>query len=180
MKKETNEKKETKRSYLFELIILCSLCLLVFCLCGCASCGFTNTTQNGYTVSGCTVPGCGGCLSSGSGCNSCLYSENISCFSLESENGDGLSISACDNLFFGNCLGCGSNPHRRSCGYLETGSTTSDVSGCFYYKDADDRICGKNDANMKVCGSGGCVNVDPDEADMGFILDIIRTEFGLK
>lgn len=178
--KDTNPKK--KRSVLFELIILCVFIFAILLVCSCTSCGITSKAIGNSSIKGITIPGLGGCLSSGKGCNSCLYSESVACFNYNSnkDTSSEVSVTACDNVYLGSCLGCGVNRHHTSCGYISLAESGS--KGCFYLKGNDDRLFDKSGVNY--CGLTGCLpncrTISSDEMDMGSMLDILESMYGLN
>lgn len=120
--KKTNKPK-SKGEQLFQLLIASVGCAVVFCATGCGGescempkCSAKQDDDLGKVVgitsaTGCSVPGCGGCLSSGKGCNSCLWSQSTKCVLANGEflDGEAETINSCDTIYYSpSCFGCGS------------------------------------------------------------------------
>lgn len=121
MKKTNNPK--IKGEQLFQLFIAAMGCLIILCITGCGGnscekprCNAKADDNLGKTIgidsaTKCSVPGCGGCLTSGKGCNSCLWSQSTKCGFANGEFLDGTAdgIISCDTVYYApGCMGCGS------------------------------------------------------------------------
>ncbi len=162
--------KKTKLEQFFILVIMCIGVFGIFALSGCGggkSCETIKCGSEEYmggTATGVSIPGCGGCLSSGKGCNSCLWPQSckISCASWEGDENtnsneesskDKASIKGCDTRYYGDgCLGCGQREKTCYSGCINMTSGEDKVNGFFYGGTGrEEKIIGC--AN----GCGGCV-----------------------
>lgn len=159
------KKPTTKSEQIFQMIIGMILLFAVFCITGCGgnSCeciGAKCDEIDDSKVKIISIPGCGGCLSSGKGCDSCLWAQSckLVCIDDNTEGGEG-NITAVDVHYYGDgCLGCGQT--EKGC-----------VTGCIdaeglhvvaYENDEDGCLIGCSD------GCFGCISTD------GFVTDEIR------
>lgn len=135
--------------------VLASMCLMG---CGgdqsCETLACGTLDIEGGSGFGISIPGCGGCLSSGSGCDSCLWgqSHKIACVTQEYE-GETNKYLGCDNRYFGDgCLGCGQSEKTAYIGCISLQGSDDKVSGCVY--GGSDQ---KEHAIGCVNGCGGCI-----------------------
>lgn len=74
--------KQSKKEQFFLLCMLMMASFGLFMITGCGGNAMecvrckTNCEDNSHSV-GISLPGCGGCLSSGKGCNSCLWAQSV-------------------------------------------------------------------------------------------------------
>lgn len=103
-----------KIEQLFVLVMGCIGLLGLLCISGCngcsvemPQCGGVNEDEGRFV--GVSVPGCGGCLSSGKGCGSCLWSQSIKffagCVEEADSAGNTYTYLGCDNEYYGGCCG---------------------------------------------------------------------------
>nr|WP_300789166.1 hypothetical protein [uncultured Acetatifactor sp.] len=103
-----------KFEQLFVLGIGCVSMLGLLCLSGCTGCSIEmpqcgGINEEGGRFVGVSVPGCGGCLSSGKGCGSCLWSQAVKffagCIEDTGSTGETYTYLGCDNEYYGGCCG---------------------------------------------------------------------------
>lgn len=160
--------RKSKIEQLFILLILCIGVFGVFALSGCGGGQSCETPKCGSEefsdgeAKGVSIPGCGGCLSSGKGCNSCLWPQSckISCGNWDEKNTDDGgtgknigSIKGCNTEYYGDgCLGCGQQEKACYLGYINMESDEDKLKGFFYGStDNEEKIIGCSN------GCGGCV-----------------------
>ena len=162
----------TKGEQFFILVMMCIGVFGLFALTGCGggkSCEMIKCGSEdflGGTVTGISIPGCGGCLSSGKGCNSCLWAQSckVSCGKWEEEGKDDegedaafhSSIKGCDTRYYGGgCLGCYQDEKSCYSGCMDINTDSSKFKGFFY---------GSTDGGEKFVGCsngcGGCIADD--------------------
>lgn len=166
---DKNMNGKSKLEQLFVLIIFSISVLGVFLLSGCGGgkscekpkCG--NEEFYGGETTGVSIPGCGGCLSSGKGCNSCLWAQSckVSCAKWENSYTDDsgkemtevASVKGCDTRYFGDgCLGCAQQEKSSYLGYITYNEEGESLKGFFYgSSDSEEKFIGCNN------GCGGCV-----------------------
>ncbi len=162
---------KSKLEQFFILMIACVGLFGLFALAGCGGkscetikCG--STEFMGGKASGISIPGCGGCLSSGKGCNSCLWPQSckISCGSWNEEytdeegntKTDTATIKGCDTRYYGDgCLGCGQGEKTCYSGCININYEQQKLNGFFYgSSDEAEKFIGCSN------GCGGCVADD--------------------
>lgn len=162
--------KKTKFEQLFIILIACIGVFGLFAISGCGgekSCElprFGSDDSMGINATGVSIPGCGGCLSSGKGCNSCLWPQSCK-FShgevIQGTNNEGgggktkdkASLTGCDIRYYGGgCLDCGQREKKCFSGYIDVDDSDDGMKGFFFgSSDDEEKIIGC--AN----GCGGCV-----------------------
>lgn len=159
---------KSRREQFFILIIACIGVFGLFVLSGCGgnSCETLRCGREEYrggNTMGISIPGCGGCLSSGKGCDSCLWPQSckISCAEWEEGYADSdnnlitnnANIKGCDNRYYGGgCLGCGQVEKSCYLGCININIGDDKLHGFFYgTTDKDEKIMGCSN------GCGGCV-----------------------
>jgi len=180
--------KKSKMEQLFILVILFIGGFGVFALSGCGGkscetpkCG--SQEFNGGRATGISIPGCGGCLSSGKGCNSCLWPQSckFSCASWEQEYTDDegetvtdtASVKGCDTRYYGDgCLGCAQKEKVSYSGCIDYSDENNEWKGFFYgSSDNEEKIIGC------INGCGGCVADDRTGAQ---VLEWIESVEGIE
>lgn len=146
-------KKWNQKSKAEQIFLLCLLFVFAFgllCVTGCDGCD-CETVQcgseelEGGSATAVSIPGCGGCISSGKGCNSCLWAQStkLACSSQSGEeDGDEvkMNINGCDTRYYGgDCMGC--DQEEKSC-----------YSGCMTGEDTDEEAA-YNSVDVIFCGS---------------------------
>lgn len=134
--------------------------------CGGSSCETVKCGSDelyGTNAVGISVPGCGGCLTSGKGCDSCLWAQSCKFVSVsgveESESSESeVDFKGCDIRYYdGGCLGCGQQEKScySGCIKVESENENESMNGFIY---------GSSDGSEKyigcVNGCGGCVGSD--------------------
>ena len=154
-----------------DFLVLVISCMSIFVLflfsgCGqnkieCIKCGVSDA--DGVTAQYISLPMCGGCLTSGWGCNTCLYPQKcaVSCASGEevkyisdspqdSQQSDNTGVVInCDNVYYGNsCIMCGGNERNDYSGIV----LLNGLSGCY---------CGSTKCNDEyfMAPNNGCICV---------------------
>ncbi len=180
LNKLKNLDKCTKGEQFFVLLLVCILCFGAFCLtgcggsssCECVGCNYKN--EDGLRVYGCSIPGIGGCLSSGRGCDSCLWPQAYKCISVRDKEDDSTTyIKAIDVQYYGGaCSACGTK--EKAC-----------YSGCYGYNEDD------GNANLLFYGDSsnvhyiGCENgcgscTSGDGSIMEYFLDYYESYINIK
>lgn len=169
MKKKNSK---SKLEQVFIMMVLFIGCLSVFAFTGCGGAKSCETIKcnvvndDGQLGTGVSVPGCGGCLSSGKGCNSCLWAQSYKCVagSDSAEIGDeedrstvGTKVIGCDARYYGNgCAGCGQKEKSSYIGCINRQYPEDKTSGCFYgNSDKEEKLIGCSDNGGGCTGSGG-------------------------
>lgn len=183
-KRSLNEKSKAEQTFL--LILLCVGFFGLFCLTGCGgkSCETIKCSSGSnefIDVKGCSIPGCGGCLTSGKGCDSCLWAQSCKYVSGKasdvseedfafyddmnnmedteevSEYADSASMRGCDIRYYGDgCLGCAQNEKSCYAGYIDSESGDEYAKGVFYgNSDNEEKLIGFTSE-----GCAGCVGSD--------------------
>lgn len=184
--KKCNSK--SKLEQVFIMMVLFISCLGVFTFTGCGGGKSCETIKcnaindDNRMAAGISVPGCGGCLSSGKGCNSCLWPQSYKCVAgsdrMEVKDGEdtstvGTRIVGCDIHYFGaGCVGCGQKEKSSYIGCINRQYPEDEMSGCFYgSSDKEEKLFGcKN-------GCGGCAASD----GIGKLeLDIMEGEINIE
>lgn len=166
---------KSKAEQIFIMMMLSVFCLGFAALTGCGGkscetmkCNTAN--EDGVFMAGISVPGCGGCLSSGKGCNSCLWAQSYKCVAgseheeVEVDNGEGdvrtedtsMKVIGCDARYYGEgCAGCGQKEKTSYVGCVNRQYPDNDTSGCFYgSSDKEETLIGCSK------GCGGCGDSD--------------------
>lgn len=158
--KKLNEKSKVEQLFIVTLMFVALIG--VFCITGCGGKKSCETPKCGSGEAneayGCSIPGCGGCLSSGSGCNTACWPQSCKYVSFSSSEEDESSgeekdfkIKACDTRYYGDgCLGCGQS--EKSCYYGCITDEKEDMKGFFYgSSDKEEKYIGC------INGCGGCI-----------------------
>lgn len=170
-----------KIEQLFVLGIGCIGILGLLCISGCGSCSiempqFGGIDEDGVRAVGVSIPGCGGCLSSGKGCGSCLWSQAIKlstgCVEEESDTEETSKYLGCDNVYYGGCGG-------RSEGTCYGGLAAQDIKnwgivwGNYNYS-------GSGERKEHLLGvADGCVGCYTTEPRIKSIMDDIEDYIGI-
>lgn len=178
--------KEMRMRQFFVLILLGVFAFGVLCMTGCGGascetiqCGSFN--EEGIDAKGISIPGCGGCLTSGRGCDSCLWSQSnkISCATIDdgsivtgsAEKEEKMEFIGCDTRYYdGGCLGCGQS--EKAC-YTGVYSHGSENWGIFV---------GTSDSGENYIGcTDGCLGCYAEgEPVLGNCLEVIETLEGIE
>lgn len=156
--------KKAKSEQLFVLMIMFITLAGVFCVTGCSGNNSCETPKYGNEESsnlkaiGCSIPGCGGCLSSGSGCNSACWPQSCKIVrgtsnnsSSQTDNNEILKITACDTRYYGN-NGCGQEEKSCYSGCLKLEDSEININGFFYgTSNSEEKFIGCTN------GCGGCI-----------------------
>ena len=153
--------KKSRPEQIFLLVLLSVACFGVFALTGCGGSKSCESIQcnsikdEAFSVSGISVPGCGGCVSSGKGCNSCLWAQSCKevAFKYKEDGETRMNGSGCDVQYYGSgCLGCGYE--KKSCytGCISVTDGDENSSTSVFYGSTDDG------SHILTIGSGsnGC------------------------
>lgn len=167
--KKYNSKSKLEQVFIMMVSAIGCLCVFTFTGCGgsksCETIKCNSVNDDGKVIAGASIPGCGGCLSSGQGCNSCLWAQSYKCIagSDRVETGDeedthteGTRIIGCDARYYGDgCVGCGQRQKSSYVGCINRQYPADETSGCFYgSSDKEEKLIGcKN-------GCGGCAGSD--------------------
>lgn len=176
-----NLNSKSKIEQLFIMMIICVGFIGVLCIGGCGGkscegidCGCD--TGDNYAVAGISIPGCGGCLSSGKGCNSCLWAQSCKtvggCFEDDTVDSD-VKFLGCDTRYYGDgCLGCAQNEKSWYVGFISDKEAEEKYTGCFY---------GSTDKEEKTfaCGNG-CVSCSNTYNEGKSTLNEIESQIGLR
>ncbi|MCM1266827.1 MAG: hypothetical protein NC302_02900 [Bacteroidales bacterium] len=167
--KNFNAKSKSEQVFLMMLLSVGCLCAVILTGCGGKSCETikcNSVNEDGLVITGISVPGCGGCLTSGEGCNSCLWAQSYKCVAgseseeVEEEDGntstDRMRVIGCDARYYGGgCAGCEQKQKSSYVGCVNQKDSAGKTSGCFY---------GSSDKEEKLIGcrkgSGGCAGSD--------------------
>lgn len=156
--------KKSRIEQVFILVIFCIGVFGVFMLTGCSgqSCEtiqYGSVDYQGGCIKSISIPGCGGCLTSGRGCNSCLWPQayKVSCGNWQepstyngNEKQDKFNVVGCDTRYYGDgCLGCGQREKTCYGGYMNIDASDDQMRGIFY---------GSSDNDEKMIGCGGCIS----------------------
>lgn len=181
--KKYNSRSKLEQIFIMLVLTVGCLCVLVFTGCGGESCETIkcNGTNDDGIAAGVSVPGCGGCLSSGKGCNSCLWAQSYKCVAgsdrEEVEDGEEIStvgtrVIGCDTRYYGaGCLGCGQKEKSSYMGCINSQYFDRKASGCFYgSSDKEEKFIGCNN------GCGGCAD---SEVAGKLQLDVIERKINI-
>ena len=191
MKGKEQMKKNNSKSKLEQIFIMMVLfigCLGIFTFTGCGGRKSCETIKcnavngDGKVGAGVSVPGCGGCLSSGKGCNSCLWAQSYKCAagsdsmevgSEEETSTASTRVIGCDARYYGaGCVGCGQKEKSSYIGCINRQYPADKTSGCFYgSSDKEEKLIGCSN------GSGGCAGSNgTGKAE----LDLMEGEIGIE
>lgn len=173
--------KKSKIEKLFIIISLCIGCLGVFCVTGCGggkSCEFVkcgSESQDNISAKGISIPGFGGCITSGKGCNSCIWAQSYkfvygcedqsSIDTNEKDIEESMKFIACDIRYFGK-KGCGQIEKSCYTGFASSTSDNTKIVGVFHGgTKKEEKFIGYYN------GCGGCIATDKAFGDSLYILE---------
>ena len=181
--KNWNKKGKTEQLFLLCLIFIGAFGWLCITGCGGGSCETPKCGSEeiyGVKAVGISLPGCGGCLTSGRGCNSCLWPQSYKFISVygdeeSQEVQEEINFKGVDIRYYdGGCLGCGQEEKNCYSGYIKFKSDVEEgyMNGIVY---------GMGDGSENYIGCigtcGGCVGTDDvgrtilDEVEYGIGVD---------
>lgn len=164
--KNWNSKTKGEQIFLLCLIFICAFGLLCITGCGGNSCETPKCQSDdtyGTNAKVISLPGCGGCMTSGRGCDSCLWAQSCKFISVSGVEESEVSkakedFKGCDVRYYdGGCLGCGYEEKSCYSGWIKIESDSEDkfMNGIIY---------GTSDGSEKyigcVGGCGGCVGTN--------------------
>lgn len=171
--KKLNSKSKWEQMFIMLMMSASCLCAVAFTGCGggrsCETIKCNSVNEDGLVMTGLSIPGCGGCLSSGKGCNSCLWAQSYKCAAgleteeVEVEEEDNVQtdtanfkIVGCDAHYYGDgCAGCGQKEKTSYVGCVNWQYPDNSQSGCFYgSSDKEEKLIGCSK------GCGGCGDSD--------------------
>ena len=178
--KKWNEK--NKAEHLFILMLMFAIAFGTLCITGCGgnSCETIKCGSGevyGGKATGISIPGCGGCITSGRGCDSCLWAQSCKFVSLSDtgeENSEG-SFNGCDVRYYdGGCLGCGQQEKSCYAGCIKNSSDSASES-------MNGIIYGSSDGSENFIGcAGGCGGCVASDGVGAILIDEIEYVTGVE
>ncbi len=181
--KKYNSKSKLEQVFIMLMLSAGCLCAVAFTGCGGKSCETikcNSVNEDGLVMAGLSVPGCGGCLSSGKGCNSCLWAQSYKCVAgserekveeetEETASTESIRIVGCDARYYGEgCAGCGQKQKSSYVGCANLQNQSGKTSGCFYgSSDKEEKLAGCRNGSVGCAGSDGVGRMGLDIMEEG-------------
>ena len=164
--------RKSKKEQVFLLLMMTIFVFGFMCVTGCGgskkSCEkvkFSKKSEEDINFAGVSIPGCGGCLSSGRGCNSCLWAQSYKLSAAcnekseelegeEEETSNNYKVAGCHTTYYADsCGGCSQEEKHIYVGFLSANMKGEEMTGAFYTSpDGDESLLGYYN------GCGGCIN----------------------
>ena len=177
-REELRLNQKTKKEQIFILVMLSIFVFSFMCISGCGgqtkSCEIAKCnkeTEDGLNAIGVSIPGCGGCLTSGRGCNSCLWAQSYKISVAYNEEGQeseteeldaDYKMVGCNTMYYADsCGGCAQEEKHVYIGFMSANVEGEQMTGAFYTSpDGDESLIGYYD------GCGGCINSEGVGAEL--------------